>query len=55
MSLKNSPENTCDRASFLINSQASARNFNKKETLAKLLSCEFFEIFKNMDLEEQND
>ena len=37
---KNSQENTCARASFLI-------NFVKKETLEQALSCEFSDIFKN--------
>ena len=34
---RNSQENTCARVSF----------FNKKETLAQMLSCEFYETFTN--------
>ena len=37
---KNLQENTYARVSFSI-------NFIKKETLAQVFSCEFFEIFKN--------
>ena len=37
---QNSQENTCARASFLI-------NFIKKEALAQVFSCECWEIFKN--------
>ena len=44
---QNSQENTCDRASFLINLQAEACNFIIKETLAQVVSCEFCEISKN--------
>ena len=44
--LQNSQENTCARVSFLIKLQASS-NFIKKETLAKVFSCEFYEISKN--------
>ena len=35
--------------SFLIKLQAKAKacNFMKKETLAQLFSCEFWDIFKN--------
>ena len=40
-------ENTCTRASFLIKLQASVLQLIKKETLAQMFSCEFFEIFKN--------
>ena len=36
--LKNSQENICARASFLI----------KKETLEQLLSCEFCEIYRTL-------
>ena len=42
---KNSQENTCARASFLIKSQACS--FIKKDALAQVFSCEFYEIFKN--------
>ena len=44
---ENSQENTCARVSFLIKSQASARNFIKKETLAQMVSRAFCEISKN--------
>ena len=43
---QNSQENTCARVSFLIQLQASAWNFIKKEVLAQVFSCEFCEIFK---------
>ena len=39
---QNLQENTCTRVSLLIN------KFIKKETLAKVLSCEFCEMFKNI-------
>ena len=42
---QNSQENTCAKVSFLIKLKASACNFIKKETLAKVFSCEFWEIF----------
>ena len=42
---QNSQENTCARVSFLKKLQAY--NFIKKETLAQVFSCEFFEISKN--------
>ena len=42
---QNSQENTCARVSFLI--RAEAYNFIKKETLAQVFSCEFYEISKN--------
>ena len=45
--LQNSQENTCARVSFLINLQAEACNFIKKETLALVFSCEFRKISKN--------
>ena len=32
---------------ILQNSQKNTRNFIKKETLAQVFSCEFYEIFKN--------
>ena len=44
---KNSQENSCARVTFLIKLKASACNFIKKETLAQVLSCEFFKISKN--------
>ena len=44
---QNSHENTCATVSFLINLQASACNFIKKETLAQVFSCEFCKISKN--------
>ena len=44
---QNSQENSCIRVSFLIKLQAEACNFIKKETLAQVFSCEFFEISKN--------
>ena len=44
---QNSQENTCARISFLINLQASACNFTKKETLTQVLFCEFYEISKS--------
>ena len=37
---QNSQENACARVSFLT-------NFIKKETLARVFSCEFYEISKN--------
>ena len=40
---QNSLENICSRVSFLIKLQA----FIKKETLAQVFSCEFYEISKN--------
>ena len=45
---ENSQENTCARVSFVINLQASACNFMKKEALAQVFSCEFSEISKNI-------
>ena len=42
---QSSQENTCARVSFL-------ENFNKKETLAQVFSCEFYEIFKNTPFTE---
>ena len=44
---QSSQENTCSRVSFLINLQAEACNFIKKEILAQVLSCEFCKISKN--------
>ena len=43
---QNSQENICARFSFLIKLQASDRQFYEKKTLAQVLSCEFYEIFK---------
>ena len=45
--LQNSQENTCATASFVIKLQASACNFIKKETLARVFSFDFCEISKN--------
>ena len=42
---QNSQENICARVSFLIKLQAC--NFIKKETLAQVFSCGFYEISKN--------
>ena len=42
---QNSQENTCARVSFLIRLQVS--NFIKREALAQVFSCEFYEISKN--------
>ena len=46
---QNSQENNRARVSLLIKLQtpASACNFISKETLAQVLSCEFYEISKN--------
>ena len=43
---QNSQENTCARVSFLIKALAFTTLFIKKETLAQVFSCEFFEISK---------
>ena len=48
---QNSQENNCARVSFLIKLHAIACNFIKKATLSKMLSCEFWEIFKNILLQ----
>ena len=45
-SSRNSQENSCPRASFLIKLHVAC-NFIKKEALAQVFSCEFCEIFKN--------
>ena len=45
--LQNSQENTCARVSFLIKLQAQTSNFNKKETLAQVHFCEFYDISQN--------
>ena len=50
--LQDLQENTCARASFLIRLQVSG-NFIKKETLAQVFPCEFFEISKNTFFTEQ--
>ena len=44
---QNPQENTCARVSFLIKLKASAYNFIKKMTLARVFSCEFCKIFNN--------
>ena len=44
---QNSQESTCARVSFLIKLQVEACNLIKKETLAQVFSCEFWEISKN--------
>ena len=44
--LQNSQENTCARVSFLLKLQATVRTFMKKETLAQVFCCEFYEIFE---------
>ena len=44
---QNSQGNTCARIFFLINLQAEACNYIKKETLAQVFSCEFCEVSKN--------
>ena len=43
---QNSQENTCTKAYFLIK-LPEACNFIKRNTLAKMLFCEFCELFKN--------
>ena len=49
---QNTQESTCARVSFLINFILIS-NFIKKETLAQVFSCEFYEIFKNTFFIEQ--
>ena len=44
---QNSQENISVRVTFLINLQAKACNFIKKETLAQVFSCEFCKFSKN--------
>ena len=44
---QNSKKNTCARVSFLMKFLTEVCNFIKKETLAQVFSCEFFEISKN--------
>ena len=43
---QNSQENTCSRLSFLLKLQALASTLLKKR-LRQVLSCEYYEIFKN--------
>ena len=43
---QNSQENNYARVSFLLNLQAEACNFVKKETLAQVFSCKFCEILR---------
>ena len=45
---QNSQENTCARVSFLIKLQTPACNIIKKEILAQVFYCEFYEISKNI-------
>ena len=40
-------QETCARVFFLIKFQTEAYNFVKKEALAHVFSCEFYESFKN--------
>ena len=49
---QNSQESTCTRVFFLIKLQALAYNFIKKETLAQVFCCEFYEISKNTFFKE---
>ena len=49
--LQNSQENTYARVSFLIQLQAKACNFIKKETLTQVFSRESCDIFKNTFLQ----
>ena len=44
---QNSQENTCARVPSLIKLQASSCNFIKKEALAQVFSCTFWETPKN--------
>ena len=46
--VQNSQQNKCAGVSFLIKSQVEACNFAKKNTLAKVFSCAFCEVFKNV-------
>ena len=43
-----SQKNTCITVSYLIFQLPQARNFIKKETLAEVFSCEYFEILKSI-------
>ena len=43
---QNSLENTCPRVSFLIKLKDESCNFIKKETLAQVFFCEFFELLE---------
>ena len=49
---QNLQENTCARVSLLIKSLAWDFQLYEKETPAKVFSCEFCEIFKNIYSEE---
>ena len=40
-------QNSCARVSFLIKLQVEACSFIKKETLARVFSCEFCKISKS--------
>ena len=44
---QDSQENTCARVSFLIKLEGSGLPLFEKETLAHVLSCEFYKISKN--------
>ena len=44
---QNSQGSTCARVSFLIKLQSQAYNFIKKEALAQVFSCSFYEISKS--------
>ena len=44
---QNSYENTGVRVSFLIKTEPKACNIIKKETLAQVFFCEFYESFEN--------
>ena len=46
--LRNFAKDTCARASFLKKLQVSFYNYIKTETLARVFSCEFFKISKNL-------
>ena len=45
--LQNSQENTCVGLSWCLRFRPEACNFTEKETPTQVLSCEFYEIFKN--------
>ena len=51
--LKNSQENTCARASFLIKWQSNGCNFIKKESLVQMFSCEFSKFLRTPFLPER--
>ena len=44
---KSAGERLCHRVSFLVQLQASACSFIRKETLPQVFSCEFYKISKN--------